>query len=783
MSFEDRVKDRLEAVGRLSVERRKAVFAAVLVVVALSAVAAASSVQMQMGMDLYIDDDSETWEDWSYLKEEFDDGNNVFVVVESDSLYDPRTVRAVDRLDGRYSSVDDVRTVVSLADVVKAGNDGQIPETRSGVERAVEEFRQRGNDELVDNLVPRNDMTILLAPYGNVDTLQTGEFMPTRGSDIIYSEFQDETEFTELPPGTTVTVTGQPVFENAAFGLMLPEMIMLFSGSFAVIFVVVYLIMRGKLKRGREVFMPLGTAMVALVVMVGVMGVLDYDFNAIMLGVMPIALGLGIDYGLQVQTRYVEERRAGKPPVDAAGITSRTTGKAVLLAMATTAIGLGSLFVSEVPPVRQFGVTSASSVFASMALSITLLPALLATFDAEDVEAEASSPEDTPNPAAAADGGRGGAEGDDGGVIEALLSRLGRLVCARPNATIIVMLLVVMGGAWAYPQVEPKQEMMDFWPQDLEEKNDLTYLEENVESPKVMYVIVEGDDVYTPQKFRRLSEYQRVMLENPNINYVDSPVGRVKLVNDGKIPETQAGLDRAFREASASSPFDAGIPDERTHTVLSFYVDDVSGQEVRTLINEFDGNAEVVLDDDVRVTGKPVLNRNVIENVTAGLTPMTLLSFGLGLVFLMFAFWSARVSVVLVAGVAASAALMVTGAMYVFRIPWNPLTVTMSSMALGIGIDYGIHVYERYEEEVLEGRSSTDAVIMSLEKLARPILGSSVTTMAGFGVLIFSRFPVLSNFGKTVVLVILMSLVATFVVLPAVLTAVTVIKDGKRCRI
>ncbi|MDZ7687247.1 MAG: hydrophobe/amphiphile efflux-3 (HAE3) family transporter [Halobacteriales archaeon] len=774
MGVEKRVKDALERVGRFSVERRKTVFAVVAVVILLSALAASATVQMQMGMDLYIDDDSEEWEDWSYLKEEFDEGNNVFVVVESDDLYHPRTVRAVDRLDGRYSSVDDVRTVVSLADVVKAGNDGRIPETRSGVERAVERFESTGNEELVDNLVPRNDMTIMLAPYGDVGTLDTGEFMPTRGSDIIYSDFRDETEFTELPPGTSVTVTGQPVFENAAFGLMLPEMIMLFAGSFGVILVVVYLIMRGKLKRGREVLLPLGTAMVALVAMMGVMGVLNYNFNAIMLGVMPIALGLGIDYGLQVQTRYIEERRGGALPVDAAGITSRTTGKAILLAMGTTAIGLGSLFVSDVPPVRQFGVTSASSVVASMALSITLLPALLATFDAEGETENEETERDAPPAEKTSEGGE---------LIEGLLRRLGNVVCARPNVTIAVMLLVVLSGAWAYPQVEPKQEMMDFWPQDLEEKNDLERLEDNVESPKVMYVIVEGDDIYTPEKFRQLDEYRRVMTENPNVNYADGPVERAKLLNGGSLPETQEELDATLAALEADTAFEAGTTDEPTHAVVSFFVDDVSGEEVRTLIDEFEGNADVVLEDEVRVTGKPVLNRNVIENVTAGLTPMTLLSFGLGLIFLTLAFWSARVALVLVAGVAASAALMVTGAMYVLGIPWNPLTVTMSSMALGIGIDYGIHVYERYEEEVLEGEAVTDAVVTSLEKLARPILGSSVTTMTGFGVLMLSRFPVLSNFGKTVFLVILMSLVATFVILPAVLTAVTIIKNGRRCRI
>jgi len=169
-------------------------------VVLLSAFAAAATVQMQMGMDLYIDDDSETWEDWSYLKGEFDEGNNVFVVVESDDLHHPRTVRAVDRLDARYSSVDDVRTVVSLADVVKAGNDGRIPETRSGVERSIERFESGGNEDLVDNLLPRDDMTIMLAPYGDVGTLETGEFMPRRGSDIIYSDFRDETEFVDLHP-------------------------------------------------------------------------------------------------------------------------------------------------------------------------------------------------------------------------------------------------------------------------------------------------------------------------------------------------------------------------------------------------------------------------------------------------------------------------------------------------------------------------------------------------------------------------------------------------------
>jgi hypothetical protein len=208
---------------------------------------------------------------------------------------------------------------------------------------------------------------------------------------------------------------------------MLPEMIGLFAGAFALVLVVVYLVMRGRLARGREVALSLAVAMLALVYMAGAMGLLGYSFNAIMLGVMPVALGLGIDYGLQIQTRYAEAREDGAAPVDAAGLATRTTGRALLIAMGTTVVGLGSLLVSPVPPVRQFGVTSAIAVLSAMALSVTLLPALLVRFDA-------GPPRDT-------DGRGAGADGDR---VEAFFGRLtDRGTAGRPVLALALALLVV----------------------------------------------------------------------------------------------------------------------------------------------------------------------------------------------------------------------------------------------------------------------------------------------------------------------------------------------------
>jgi hypothetical protein len=760
-----RVRDGLETLGRASAENQRAVFAVVLVVALVSGGVALTSLQMSMGMTLYIDDESQTAEDWAMLKDDFDTGNNVFVMVQSDQLYDPETIRAIDELDRRYTSLDETEQVTSVADLVRMGNDGRIPETEAGVKRSLERVRETNPaaESLLNKLVPEKGTTVVLASYGDVQTFDRGAFLPRRGSDIVYSEIQSETALAVLPPGMDVTVTGQPVFENAAFGLMLPEMIKLFAGAFALIFGVVYVVMRKKIQRGWHVLLPLGTAMMALMYMAGAMGVLGYSFNAIMLGVMPIALGLGIDYGLQIHSRYVEERENGRLPVDAAGIASRTTGRALLIAMGTTVVGLGSLLVSEVPPVQQFGVTSAISVLASMLLSVTLLPALLVKFDVGDdaVDDDDESMGETDR-------------------LEAFMGMFTRNVTGgKPILTLFLAVLLVSGGAYAYPQVQPEQEMMDFWPQNLDAKQDMDTLSDTVDSPKVVYVVVETDRAYTPETFRELADYQRLMLENPNVNTVMSPVSVVQMANGGEIPRTQNRLDAVLQSQTGESAMNVRDPDESPSKVmLAFYVDDIEGKTVRTLIDEFEGNAEFTLSnaEEVHVTGKPVLNRNVIENVTAGLTPMTLLSFTLGFVFLALAFWSWRISGVLITSVAASASLLVTGAMYVFGVPWNPLTITMSSLTLGIGIDYGVHIFERYEYELLErGQTPLEAASTAVAKLSRPIVGSSFTTIFGFGVLTLSRFPVLANFGKTTVFAIGLSLVTAFVILPAALTVVRVV--------
>jgi hydrophobe/amphiphile efflux-3 (HAE3) family protein len=583
----------------------------------------------------------------------------------------------------------------------------------------------------------------------------------TKDAEAVESDVHTATQSVAVPAGTSVTVTGASIFETAAFELMLLDALALFAGGFLVVFVVVFLVMRRRLDDGRQAFFSLAVAFASVVVMLGGMGALGFDFNAIMLAVLPVGVGLSVDYALQIHTRYVDERDSGAPPVDAAGVAARTTGRALVLAMGTTVVGFGSLLASPVPPVRQFGVTASINVAAAMVLSVTLLVALL-------VEADVRS------------GARLEHRERSTGLLERVVGRFSRVAGARPGLVVLLVLPAVAGGAVAYPHVDTTQELLDYWPQDIAERTQFEEAVETAPSPKTVYVLVETAQAYQPGTVRDVDRFQERVADLPGVNGVGGPVTTLKAATGGSIPDDPTDIDRTLDRATDGPLTAATAPDRHPQQLLlTLYVDDLEGAEIRSLVDRLDALAATELPADrVVVTGKPVVTRSVIENVTAGLERTTALSFAAAFGFLLVALRSPRDSLLLLATVPATAALLVLGAMYLLEIPWNPGTVSMASIALGVGVDYGLHVHERYSELRDEGVAPAAAMDRSLQALSRPVVGSGLTTIAGFGVLVFSQFPVVRNFGKTLVLVVAISMLAAFVVFPAATLAL----DGRPSR-
>ena len=102
-------------------------------------------------------------------------------------------------------------------------------------------------------------------------------------------------------------------------------------------------------------------------------------------------------------------------------------------------------------------------------------------------------------------------------------------------------------------------------------------------------------------------------------------------------------------------------------------------------------------------------------------------------------------------------------------IPLDSATSMIASVAVGIGIDYAIHLYTRFQEERDQGAEVQVAVERAVHTVGRANYFNALAVTSGFLVLLFSNFPPLRTFGLLTSITMLMSLAGAMLVLPALI--------------
>jgi RND superfamily putative drug exporter len=120
-------------------------------------------------------------------------------------------------------------------------------------------------------------------------------------------------------------------------------------------------------------FAVVGTLLV-LRVLAGLTDVSVYALNL----TTALGLGLAIDYSLFIVSRYREELRAGKQPLDALVVTMQTAGRTVLFGAVTVAAALLALLVFPLYFLRSFGYAGIAVIGLAALGALVVLPALLA---------------------------------------------------------------------------------------------------------------------------------------------------------------------------------------------------------------------------------------------------------------------------------------------------------------------------------------------------------------------------------------------------------------------
>jgi predicted RND superfamily exporter protein len=551
----------------------------------------------------------------------------------------------------------------------------------------------------------------------------------------------------------------------------------------------------------------------------GLMGWLAIPMNVILISVPFLLVGLSIDYALHVVMRYREAREGtlgetdradGDPP--ARSIRSAMAfgfGSVVLaLAAATVSTGVGFLsnVVSPLPAIRDFAVLSAGGILATFVAFGVFLPALKIEVDGV-VENRLGRSR------------RKSAFGVDSGRANAALERLAALTTRAPIAIVVVALLLASTGAYGATTLDTEFNQADFLPEDAPDwaeflpgglapgtytiAEEFQYLSDNFQlgGDSGQSQILLRDDVSDPAVLSALDDASGDVGDD----------SAIQLRPDGQA--AVEGPDTAIRETAAENETFAalverhdtngdGLPDEGVSTVYAALFDADRQAASRVLSRDDSGtvtsarlllsvrsseSAQTIaadtrayadqIEDSVAGVGAVATGATVTTAVIQDALLETLVeAFAVTLVviflFLTALFWARYRSVTLGAVVLAPVVVALAwllGAMSLLDIAFNSETAVITSLAIGLGVDYSIHFGERFVDEREKRDTLGQAARSTVTGTGGTLLASAATTAAAFGVLAFSLSPPLQRFGIVTGLAILFAFAAVATMLPGLL--------------
>ena len=174
-------------------------------------------------------------------------------------------------------------------------------------------------------------------------------------------------------PGVKVSITGDPAMRVTIFTLLKHDAIFTLFIA-ALIILVLLFIMEKSFTKGLLIFIPL---LLGLIWTMGAMGWLGIPLSIATVGMGAMILGLGVEYGVFMLTRYKEEREKGKNQLDSLTIAVPGVGSAIFGSGLTTIVGFLALTISFMPIIQHLGVSLALGIAFSLISAIFAAPVII----------------------------------------------------------------------------------------------------------------------------------------------------------------------------------------------------------------------------------------------------------------------------------------------------------------------------------------------------------------------------------------------------------------------
>lgn len=598
--------------------------------------------------------------------------------------------------------------------------------------------------EELDNLFYDEDLElrsifsdVVVDPNHSVMIVKLQGNLEDKYKDVIYQDLSIALEkegFTSLD----YIISGKPVLDSSLRTEMKTNMKIMVAMAVVLMFLILLLVFKIRWRA-----LSLGIIFVSVIATLGFMGTMSVPMTMVSMAVFPILIGLGIDYSIQFQNRYEEEKSTKT--------TLAQIGKAVAIAVLATVLGFVSLYASPVPMIQDFGKMLTIGVVISFIGSVFLLMPILHLRDTFDKQTNRKIKTIDSKPT----------------ILDKILQSSTKFVVKYSIIVIAIAIIIASLGVVADGKVGVETDIETFMPQDMAALDDIHKVRDIVGSTNQMAIYIESDNVLKEENINwmrnTIEEIENKFGDTVvDIKSIDTVVGNMFDIEDLRFDEyidTINDLPKAQRKMF--------LNEEGSKAVILMNIKHLSTEDLQTFVNSL---KDMVSDASmtVHITGKSVLDVEMVDGLTSGRVKMTLIGIGLVFIALLLIYRNLVKAFIPVFPIALIVG-MSGGIMYLLGLKYTPITATLGALVLGMGTEMTIMLLERYLEERKLGKEKLESMIITVTMIGKATVASGLTTIGGFSVLMASKFVILKDFGLMTVINISLALMSTFIILPAVI--------------
>lgn len=575
-------------------------------------------------------------------------------------------------------------------------------------------------------------------------------------------------------------IAGDPVARDT-FGAEMFKLMGIFSPIAGMIMLLVSYLMFRSLFLSLSIMAP---AMIIIICSMGLLIGMGFPIH-IMSSMSPVFLMAIATDSIHIFNEFYFRYRESNDKKAAILETMKVVGNPLIYTDITTAFGFGSLMLAGIIPVRVFGLGITFGTILLLLLSFSLIPAILTFINLKKL-GSASLKEDV-------------------GLSKTsrLLKKLGGIGAYRPKATVAAGLILLIFTVIGLSKIVINNNLVEWFKYDSDIRTADRVLNSSLGGTSLGYVIAiakEDDFIKTPEAMRYIEGLQRHLEKLPVVGKTTSVVDYVKRINRvlhnndplfDRVPETKEMIGQyIFLFSMSAKPSDldnvVDYPFRKANIWVQLKTWDAQAmRDVITAVKEYKKALPAAM--EFRPAGIAYFNLTWNDEVLLDMVKGFIFALIAVFIILIFNFGSVKWAIVSYIPLLFTILLIYGVVGFMGKDLDMPIAV-LSSMSLGMAVDFAIHFVSRFRQRLKESTECgvrnaesgqlvtrhsllvTDSLLWTAARPGKGIMRNAILFTAAFSVMLFAPLTPYITVGAFIVSMMLVSALMTIIYLPALIT-------------